>query len=89
MRNEIKYSEELIAQSDKAYDEASIYLGQASHHTKNIRGKLCYFFDDKETKAVRTDGGRKIEISSLVEQDIIDSIKHILKSEIRESDNLE
>lgn len=73
--------------SDKAYDEVCRYLGDACHHMKLIEGKTYYFFDKEETKAARTDG-KRIEVGDLVENDIIDSIKHILNSEKRGSDVL-
>lgn len=65
--------------SDKTYDEVVRYLREACHHIRNRNGKMHYFFDGGETKFVITDN-RKIGISSLVEEDIIESVEHILKS---------
>ena len=56
----------VIEASEKAYDEVSRYLGEASHHNMLMWGKMHYFFDEEEKKAVRTDG-KRIEISDLIE----------------------
>ena len=86
VRTEIEYPIKLEAKNEKAYDEVSRYLGEASHHVKNIEGRLHYFFNEEQTKVIRTDGKNKLEISDLVSSDIVDSIKHILKSEKRGDD---
>ena len=82
----LNYSLTFKEMSEKQYDEVSRYLGEASHHTFFGEGNIYYFLDEGETLAVRTDGKNKIEISDLVDQDIIDSVKHILNSEKRGND---
>ncbi len=82
----IEYPTKLEAGNGKVYDEVSRYLGEASNHVKGIGGKLYYFLDKEETMVIKTDGEKRIEISDLVEQDIIDSVNHILKTEKREND---
>ena len=83
---QLNYTITLEATSEKAYDEISRYLGEAFHHTLFADGKMHYFFNEKETQAVRTDKKSGIEISDLVEKGIIDSVKHILDTERRGND---
>lgn len=79
--------ERKITLTEKAYDEVMVYIGKFPKRIRHDENYTYYTFDNGELQVIRTNRKeRTIEISDKVEPEIIESINHIARTEIRGSD---
>ena len=80
---QVTYDRVLQARTDKAYDEACAYIGKIAVRQKHVDGYVCRFLDGDGTQVVRSSfRTRKFELSDAVDQEIEDSIRSIIETEI-------
>jgi len=80
-----EYHDEVVAPSNKSYDEAVAYLGKLTNMAK-FDEKFSYYILDSVVKnsVVRTDNEKRtISFSKCVDADVIKSVRYIVDTEIR------
>ncbi len=87
-KQELKYNRDRrFEATPKAYDEVYAFLRMLAHHPSFSDNGAILFFDEAETKAARLNGQKRIiELSSRVNPDMVGSVKHIIRTEIRGDD---
>ena len=86
-QTEVNYNRR-ITMGEKAYDEVSAFIGMRLKGKARFDGGYTYYtLNGDETQIIRANGdARTIEISDKVDPELVESINHIIRTEIRGSD---